>query len=79
VTAFMQKCMPYVKYTYRWPGSPNITAFRAVRPLKAWLAGSSGSYASVSTIRAATLDPSPDRATRILPRRSGATSDDRRA
>ena len=23
VTTFMQKCMPYVKYTYRRPGAPN--------------------------------------------------------
>ena len=58
----MQKCMPYVKYTYTWPGSPNTTRFRAVIPLKVLLAGSSGSYASVSIESAPRVgDPSPDR------------------
>ena len=42
-----------MKYTYRWPGGPNIAAFRGVMPRNAWLAGSSGPYASTSTIRAA--------------------------
>jgi hypothetical protein len=39
-TTFMQKCIPYVKYTYACPGGPNITAFRPVRPRYACDAGS---------------------------------------
>jgi len=33
VTTLLQKCIPYVKYTYKCPPSPNMTAFRSVLPL----------------------------------------------
>lgn len=32
VTTFAQKCIPYVKYTYRCPPSQNITSLRLVFP-----------------------------------------------
>ena len=54
-TTFAHQWIPYERYTYRWPGGPNMAAFRVVRPRYEWLAGSSGAYASVST----TTPPTP--------------------
>ncbi len=51
------------------PPGPNIAALRGVRPRNAWLAGSSGRYASTSTMR-----PAHSPATNTLFNRSGATS-----
>ena len=45
-----------------------------LRPTYAWLAGSSGSYASVSTIRARNIRSPGSRRTRSRPSRAGATS-----
>ena len=49
-TKFRHQWMPYERYTYAKPAGPNMTAFRSVRPRNPWLAGSSWSYASTSTI-----------------------------
>src|SRR4249920_3867256 len=51
-----------------------MTAFRAVGPRNAWLAGSPGSYASVSTILARRDVPSGRRRTTSVPNNAGATS-----
>src|SRR5215831_17972568 len=61
--------MPYERYTYACPGGPNIDSLRGVRPRKPWLAGSSWSYASTSTMR----PPTPSTSS-VTPIRSGATS-----
>src|SRR5262245_47909390 len=61
--------MPYERYTYACPGGPNIVSFRCVRPRYPWLAGSSWSYASTSTMR----PPTPSTRS-VTPIRSGATS-----
>src|SRR2546421_6610656 len=71
--------MPYVKYTYRCPGGPNITSVRAVRPRYEWLAGSSCRYASTSTNRAERRVPFGRIRTKIRPSRSRATAGDGRA
>src|SRR5207247_4914629 len=55
------------------PAGPNMTSLRGVRPRKAWLAGSSGPYASTSTILARTTPPGRSRAT-TPPISVGATS-----
>src|ERR1700688_3162339 len=47
-----------MKYTYACSGGPNIARFRAVIPRKACEAGSSGRYASVSTMRPISVSPS---------------------
>ena len=57
-----------------FPGAPNITSLRLVRPRKLWLAGSSLLYASTSTIR-----PTAPSTTRSLLSRSGATSTELRS
>ena len=31
-TKFRHQWIPYERYTYAWPGGPNIDALRAVRP-----------------------------------------------
>src|SRR5581483_5823199 len=68
-TKFTHQWIPYERYTYAWPGGPNIDAFRSVGPRNPWLAGSSWSYASTSTI----WPPTPSTSS-VTPIRSGATS-----
>src|SRR5712692_1389823 len=74
VTKLRHQCMPYVKYTYAWPGAPNITSVRGVRrPPREWAARSLGPrYASTSISRPNRRVPSISR-TRTLPSRSRAT------
>ena len=73
-TAFIIQWWPYVKYTYRCPGPSNIVALRKPLRRKPWLAGSPGSYASVSTIVPDRRVPSGSLRTSVRPSRSGATS-----
>src|SRR5262249_35185640 len=79
-TTLAHQCMPYVKYTYKWPGGPNMTRLRGVSPRYAWLPGSSSpAYASTSTSRTATRGNSGWSATSSLLSRSGASSRESRA
>src|SRR5687768_538601 len=68
-TRLRHQWIPYERYTYAWPGGPNIDALRGVGPRNPWLAGSSPSYASTSTI----VPPTPSTSS-VAPSRSGATT-----
>lgn len=39
-TTFTHEWMPWLRYTYRCPGSPHMVELRAVRPMRAWEPGS---------------------------------------